>query len=253
MEAARTAALRGHSVSLYEKSDRLGGHLIEAGSHCFKSGIARLSAWYENELKRLKVNVCLNTCLDAAQIKELAPDALISAVGSTHFVPPIPGSDSDKACLCLDVLLKKRQLGQNVVVVGGGLTGSELAYDLAAYEGKTVTLVEALDDILSAGMSVPTAVDTMLRDLLDYNNVNIITGKHIVAVTELGAVLKASDGSEETVPADDVIFAIGLKPAKGILDELTDAGIELHQVGDCTGIGNIRTAIAGAYEIAKGI
>lgn len=253
MEAARTAALRGHSVSLYEKSDRLGGHLIEAGSHCFKSGIARLSAWYENELKRLKVNVCLNTCLDAAQIKELAPDALISAVGSTHFVPPIPGSDSDKACLCLDVLLKKRQLGQNVVVVGGGLTGSELAYDLTAYEGKTVTLVEALDDILSAGMSVPTAVDTMLRDLLDYNNVNIITGKRIVAVTELGAVLKASDGSEETVPADDVIFAIGLKPAKGLLDELTGAGIELHQVGDCTGIGNIRTAIAGAYEIAKGI
>lgn len=253
MEAARVSALRGHKVILCEKEQKLGGHLIEAGSHCFKSGIARLAVWYENEMKRLGVEVKLGTLLSADDVKALAPDAVITATGSNHFVPPIPGHDHPKASVCLDVLLGKCELGERVTVVGGGLTGSELAYDLAAYEGKQVTLVEALDDILSAGMAVPTAVNTMLRDLLDANKVRLVTGKRICAVTDEGALVRSAEGEEELIPADNVVFAIGLKPCYGLASELVDSGIELYETGDCTGIGNIRTAIAGAYEIAKGI
>jgi len=253
MEAARVAAICGHDVSLYERNDVLGGHLIEAGSHPFKLGIAKLNDWYKNELERAKVKVYLNSELDAEKIKALQPDAVVLSVGSEHFVPPIPGHDSEKASVCLDVLMGKKEVGERVVVVGGGLTGSELAYDLAAYAGKQVTLVEALDNILSAGMPVPQAVDMMLRDLLDYHKVNIVTGNRITAVNEEGAVIQDKDGNLTTIPADDVVFAIGLKTNKSLVNELSGCGIELYEVGDGTGIGNIRTAIAGAYEVVRGI
>lgn len=254
MEAARVAKLRGHEVELYEATDALGGHLQEAGSHCFKTGIAKLNTWYQHELKKLNIPVHLNTPLDADFIKNSCVDSAILAVGSCHFVPKfVQGYDHEKAVVCYDVLMKKKNIGNNVVVVGGGLTGSELAYDLACYEGKTVTLVEAMDDILSSGPAVPRPVDMMLRDLLAYYKVDIKTGNKIIAVTDEGAVIEAKDGLQTTVKADNVIFCIGLKPNKSLAQELMYSGIEVFEVGDGKGIGNIRTAVSDAFEIARKI
>lgn len=251
MEAARVAAICGHKVTIYERSGELGGHLIEAGSHPFKRGIAKLNEWYKCELAALGVSVVLNHAMTKEDIVRLHPDVAVLSVGSEHFVPPIPGRDNKIASVCLDVLLGRREVGQNVVVVGGGLTGSELAYDLAAYGKKNVTLVEALDDILSAGMKVPQAVDNMLRDLLAYHKVNILAGHKLAEVTDEGAVVVGKDGERTLVKADDVIFAIGLKPNHSMANELAGTGIEVYELGDGTGIGNIRTAIAGAYEVMR--
>lgn len=252
MEAARTAKLAGHEVELYEKSDSLGGHLIEAGSHPFKSGIADLNKWYQRELKVLDIPVHLGTALDSEQIKALGTEVVILATGSDHFIPPIPGHDHEKSVICYDVLMGKAELGQKVVVVGGGLTGSELAYDLASYEHKDVTLVEGLDDILSSGPVVPTAVNQMLRELLDYKKVNIVTGNFISAVNDNGAVIRDRvTGEEKTIEADNVVFAVGLKPKKSMAAELLGSGIEVYQVGDGSYVGNIRTAVADAYEVAR--
>lgn len=254
MEAARAATLRGHDVTLYEATDKLGGHLQEAGSHEFKTGIHKLNLWYQQELKALGVPVVMNTKVDADFIKNSGVDSVILAVGSYHFVPKfVQGYDHAKASLCLDVLMGERKVGENVVVVGGGLTGSELAYDLACYEGKKVTLVEALDDILSSGMAVPRPVELMLRDLLDYYKVDIRTGNKIKAVTDEGAVIVNNAGEETVIPADDVIFAIGLRPNQSLREELMYSGIEVFEVGDGRAIGNIRTAVSEAYEIARKI
>jgi len=254
MEAARAATLRGHDVTLYEATDKLGGHLQEAGSHEFKTGIHKLNLWYQQELKALGVPVVMNTKVDAEFIKNSGVDSVILAVGSYHFVPKfVQGYDHAKATLCLDVLMGDRKVGENVVVVGGGLTGSELAYDLACYEGKKVTLVEALDDILSSGMAVPRPVELMLRDLLDYYKVDIRTGNKIKAVTDEGAVIVNNAGEETVIPADDVIFAIGLRPNQSLKEELMYSGIEVFEVGDGRAIGNIRTAVSEAYEIARKI
>lgn len=251
MEAARVAVLRGHDVTIYERGDSLGGHLIEAGSHPFKDGIAKLNDWYKEELGSLGVKLAFGRDMSAGDIAELRPDVAVLSVGSEHFVPPIPGSDKKIASVCLDVLLGRKEVGENVVVVGGGLTGSELAYDLAAYGKKKVTLVEALDDILSAGMPVPQAVDNMLRDLLEYHKVDIVTGSKLSEVRDDGAVVTDGNGNQHFIPADDIIFAIGLKPNRSMADELAETGIETYELGDGTGIGNIRTAIAGAYEVMR--
>lgn len=253
MEAARSARLRGHDVELFEAEDHLGGHLNEAGSHPFKSGIARLNTWYQRELDELGVRVRLNTKVDAEMIKCGGYDSVILAVGSYHFIPGfVKGHDHEKAVVSYDVLMGKRQLGENVVVVGGGLTGSELAYDLARYAGKKVTLVEALPDILSAGPENPKPVDMMLRDLLDYYKVDIRAGHKIVAVEDEGAVIENSvTGERITLPADDVVFCIGLKPNASLREELMYSGLEVFEVGDGVAVGNIRSCISNAYEIAR--
>lgn len=252
MEAARTAKLRGHEVELFEADDHLGGHLNEAGSHPFKTGIARLNSWYESELKSLSVPVHLNRRVTAEEIKALGVDTVILAVGSYHYIPAfVEGHDHKKAALSLDVLLGRHELGQKVVVVGGGLTGSELAYDLARYSGKEVTLVEALPDILSAGPAVPQPVDMMLRDLLDYYKVDIRTNSRIKAVNDRGAVIEGADGTITELDADDVVFCIGLKPNCSMRAELMYSGIEVFEAGDGVAVGNIRTAISSAFEIAR--
>ena len=255
MEAARAAKLRGHDVELYEASDVLGGHLNEAGSHPFKTGIHKLNLWYQQELAALNVPIHMNTPVDAEMVKQSGVDSVILAVGSYHFIPKfVKGYDHDKAVVSYDVLMGNREVGDNVVVVGGGLTGSELAYDLARYAGKKkVTLVEALPDILSSGPAVPQPVNLMLRDLLDYYKVDIKTSNKIMAVTDEGAVIEDNNGVQTTIPADDVIFCIGLRPNQSLREELMYTGIEVFEVGDGKGVGNIRTAVADAYEIARKI
>ena len=135
---------------------------------------------------------------------------MILAVGSDHFIPRIEGVNHEKCVSCRDILIKNKKAGDEVVIVGGGLTGCELAYDLAAVEGKKVTLVEGLNDIMSSGPAVPMAVNTMLRDLLAKYGVTIRTGRMISAVNDEGAVVKDREGNLETIKADQVIMAIGL-------------------------------------------
>ena len=252
MQAALTAFEAGHDVSLYEASDVLGGHLNEAGSHPFKYGIADLNKWYQRQLKKNGIPVYLNSPMDAEKIKALKPDVAILSVGSYHFIPPIPGHDHEKSVLCYDVLMGQKKVGQKVVVVGGGLTGSELAYDLAAYEGKDVTVVEGLPDILSAGAPVQKSVNMMLRDLLDYNHVKLVTNTFISEVSDEGAVvLDRATNTKYTIPADNVVFAIGLKPNKSLAHDLLGSGIEVHEVGDGKQVANIRVSTSEAYEVAR--
>lgn len=252
MQAALTAKEAGHDVELYEGSDHLGGHLTEAGSHPFKQGIYKLNHWYQKQLEKEKIPVHLNTMLTAEDIKVMHPDVAILATGSDHFIPAsIPGGrDHEKSVVCYDVLMHKKQLGKKVVIVGGGLTGSELAYDLASFENKDVTLVEALPDILAAGAQ--KAVSMMLRDLLDYHHVNIMTGHKIVSVTDAGALVEnVLTGEQILLEADNVVFAIGLKPKASMVKDLMGSGIEVHEIGDGKQVSNIRQCTSEAYEIAR--
>lgn len=254
MQAALTVKEAGHDVELYEGSDHLGVHLTEAGSHPFKRGIYDLNHWYQRQLDKEGIPVHLNTMLTAEDIKAKHPDVAILAVGSDHFIPgSIPGGrDHEKSVICYDVLMGTKKVGQKVVIVGGGLTGSELAYDLASFEHKDVTVVEALPDILSAGAPVQKSVSMMLRDLLAEHHVDLKVGHKIVAVTDAGAVVEnVATGEQLTLEADNVIFAIGLKPKASMVKELMGSGIEVHEIGDGKQVSNIRVCTSEAYEVAR--
>ena len=251
MEAARTAKIAGHDVELYEKSSVLGGHLIEAGHHPIKDGIAKLNKWYQVELKKLGVPVHLNSEITAEDLKAMGADVGILAVGSDYFIPDIPGKDHAKAVTCYDALMRNVDLGEKVAIIGGGLTGSELAYELAKYDNKDVTIVEGLDNILAAGAPVQKAVKMMLLDLHKEAGIKVKAGNMIKAVTDQGAVLADKNGKETVLEADNVIFAIGLKAKNRIAKDLLGTGIEVYEIGDGAGVGNIRKAVAEGYQVAR--
>ncbi|MBQ1482285.1 MAG: FAD-dependent oxidoreductase [Erysipelotrichaceae bacterium] len=251
MEAARTSALRGYKVTLFEKSDHLGGHVVEAGAHSFKSEIAKLNAWYQNELKELKVDVKLDhePCINC--IRKQEPDAIILATGTNEVHPNIPGLD--KAVPSLDAIDHPEKLGQKVLIVGGGLVGCEIALD-EANRGKEVTVVEALDDIMAAGgAGAPYPNKQMIVDLFENKGVRVCTSTKLVEVTDEGAVVETADGNKNMVKADTVVSALGFRPAPNLKEEWKELGVPMYEVGDATGAGTIMKAIWDAYEAANSI
>ena len=249
MEAARCAALRGHDVTLCEGSDRLGGNLIPAGAHPFKEELNELNRWYQGQLAQLGVTVELGVRLTAREIQDRSPDAVVLAVGAAPAVPPVPGIDSPKVIDCVTALTGPDLPGQRVLVVGGGLVGCETALGYAQ-AGKQVTILEALPDILSAGIPVPEMNDSMLRDLLDEAGVVRRTGRRLSRVTEDGAVADGPDG-EEKLPADHIVLAVGFTPRTSLAPELAGAGMEVYQVGDGSRVGSVMTAIGSAYTVGR--
>ena len=251
MEAARVAALRGHTVTLCEGSEQLGGSLIPAGAHDFKADLRDLNGWYQRQLSKLGVTVERNTRLDAAAILARKPDAVVLAQGAVPVIPKIPGVDSPKVVDCVTALTANPQVGDKVVVLGGGLVGCETAVGYAR-EGKTVTLVEALPDILSAGIPVPESNEQMLRDLLAEGKVAMKTACRLSAVTDAGVTLSTPDG-EENLEADTVVLAVGFTPRDSLAGDLLGAGLEVYPVGDGVKVGSVMTAVAAGYTAGRKI
>ncbi|MBQ3263026.1 MAG: FAD-dependent oxidoreductase [Oscillospiraceae bacterium] len=253
MEAARVAKLRGHDVEVYEKSDVLGGHLVHTGQHDFKQEVAALNKWYQKQLELLEIPVHMNTAVDAELLKSVKPDAVILAVGSYAIMPKwLEGVDHEKSVSCIDALMGNKPVGQNVVIVGGGMTGCELGYDLAR-EGKKVQIVEMAPDILMAGPPMPIANGMHLRMLLGATGVELLTSTKIAAINDEGAVVETADGEKKTLPADTVILAMGLRPENSLAADLRGEGMEIFEIGDGRQVVNIMNAVWDGYEVAKNL
>lgn len=252
METARTASLRGHKVSLYEKSDQLGGNLIPAGAHDFKIEIRELNTWYQHELAALNVDIHRNEAMNIEKIKALHPDAVVLSVGSEPVIPRVDGIGSEKAVSCIDVLNRRKPVGNDVVVVGGGLVGCEMALEFIN-EGKNVTIVEALPALMSSGEAVPHPNKSMLLDIFEQEKIKILTNTKLTGIDENGAIVTCADKTQKTVKADTVVIAIGFKPLPSMARALQENGFEVYEVGDGKHVGNILTAVWDAYEVARTI
>ena len=254
MEFARTAKMRGHEVTIYEKSGRLGGLQIPAGAHEFKKHNHMLVEWYRREMDDLKIPVEYNCEMTPDKLKELAPDIAILATGSVAVMPrSIAGIDHPKCASAVDMLDGKVEVGQKVVVVGGGLVGCETAIDLAMH-GKEVTLVEASDAILSASAMIAIMVAQMIPDLIEHYHVKVLTGHKIEAINDQGAVVSPVKGGEKIeLPADNVIMSIGMRPLPNMSDALKGCGIETYVIGDGVAPGMVYTAVNSAYDLARRI
>lgn len=193
----------------------------------------------------------LNTRLDAAAILARKPDAVVLAQGAVPVIPRVPGVDSPKVVDCVAALTRDPDVGDKVVVIGGGLVGCETAVGYAQ-AGKTVTVIEALPDILSAGIPVPESNEQMLRDLLAEGKVAIKTASRLSAVTETGVTLSTPNG-EETLEADTVVLAVGFTPRPSLADDLLGSGLEVYPVGDGVKVGSVMTAVAAGYTVGRRI
>lgn len=247
MEAARVARLRGADVTLYEKTDVLGGNLIPAGAHDFKVEIGSLTEYYRKQMELLGVDVRMNTEINADLLKASGADAVILATGS---VPVMPRSIEgiEKAVSGVDALLGRKPVGNSVVIVGGGLVGCEIAYGYAK-EGKQVAIVEALNQILNLN-NVPGMNKAMLLDAFEYYKTPIYTGTKLKAVLDDGAIVELADGTEMKLDADTVILSIGYRSLPSLKESLEGSGIPVYEIGDGNKVGNVMSCIADAYETA---
>ena len=250
MEAARTAALRGYEVKLFEKTDKLGGHLTEAGAHSFKKEVKQLNEWYQRELAKLNVPVVLNCELTADLIKAEKPDVVIEATGSMTSVPPIPGIE--KTIPALDAINHPEKLGHKVIIAGGGLVGCEIAYD-EVLKGHEAVIVEALGDIMAAGEPAPLPNIMMIKAEFAARGVDVHTNTRVVEIDEAGVLVRDPQGKEFRIDGDTVVNALGFRPVRKLEEELKDAGIEVIPVGDTTGAANILKAVADGYRAANNI
>ena len=251
MEAARTAALRGHQVTLIEKNAELGGCMIQAGSHSFKKEVADLNRWYQQELKGLSVDIHTGTEATPDMVKSLEADVVILSTGYVPVMPKVPGIENPMAIECMDAYAHPEKIGQNVVVVGGGLVGCEMALGYAM-EGKQVTAVEALDTLMTAGEEAPPIPNgQMIPDLFDHYGVKVLTRHKLTAVGD-GTVTLASEEGEKTILADTAVIAVGFRPAPSMAAELMDSGAVVYEI---TGqnIGTILRAIWSGYELGNNI
>jgi len=268
IEAARVLAMRGHEVTLYEKEDRLGGQLnlcrIPPGRQEFTTYMNYLFG----ELKRLNIEVVTGVEVTEEMIVEKSPAAVILATGSKKNIPDIPGIEMDHVADAESVLEGKADLGQNVIVVGGGAVGCETALYVAEKgtlspstafflmengvvsfeealnlknQGRSVTIVEMLDRI---GADFGTSHRWVNKQNLKRHNIQLMTKAQCLEINEKGIVV-SEDGQKRTIEADTVVIAAGYVPRSELFAQLKEKDVNIIQIGDANGP---RTCLEAIYE-----
>lgn len=244
MEAAIVAAKRGHDVHIYEKDSKLGGQWVLAAIPPTKEELGSFTVWQVNQLNKLGVKIHLNTELTADMVDEIKPDAVIVATGAKPFVPNIPGHDSEHVLLANDVLAGKQEAGKNVVVIGGGLVGSETAAHLANH-GRSVSIVEMNNDIFTG---TPSATKRYLMKDLENHKVNIYTESSVKEILDDSVVIEKTTGEKVGLESvDSVVMAIGSRSVNGLSDYLKDKVDEVVTIGDALQVRKAMEAVEEGY------
>lgn len=241
METALVAAKRGHKVTIYEKSNRLGGVFNEASNFSFKEKDRELLAWYERQIKNNKnINVLFNT--EVNDVSSLREDEVVIATGAVSR--KIPLKNFDKTISAVDYLKDKTQkVGDRPIIVGGGLTGCEIAYDMCL-EGKHPVIVEMKNDLI-AQPGVCLANSSYLRDYFELHKTEVHLKTKLLDIIDGGVRVEDADHNIQIIKGDSVIMSIGYVP-----QPLQCTRRNVHFVGDCVKVGNLRTVIWKAWDVA---
>ena len=244
MEAAITAANRGHDVTLVEKSDKLGGNLYPAGAPYFKEDIIKLCKVMVKRVEEAGVKVVLNTEVTPEYVECFNPDALFVAIGSNELRPPIKGMDLPHVIMAIDAELHPEKLGKKVAIMGGGLVGGEAAVSFH-HEGKECSIIEMKSKVAEEVNSFYRGglMPEIEKSATCYVNTKV---KEIIPT----GVLCEKDGEEFIIEADSVVCALGFRAPYDKVDALCDKVDEYYIIGDCKNVGQIYHATNEAYYAA---
>lgn len=238
MEAAMVLQDRGHTPVIYEKTDHLGGTFVPASAESYKGKLRELLAWYRLQIQKRGIEVRYNT--EVTTLEPFRGQEVILATGSVpRVLEKVPGHEKMiEAC----DYLNGQAVGQRVAVIGGGLTGCEIAYELAL-TGRQPIIVEMKDDLV-AQKGVCLANSSYLREYFELHKTPVYLNTTLKEVRD-GAIVCVQDGREFSLLCDSVISSAGYLPAP-----LAPAGKNVHLVGDCASVGNLRTVIWSAWDVA---
>lgn len=246
--AAITAANMNHEVTLCERSGELGGALKDEAAISFKSDLYRWIAVKTKELYNAGVKVLLNTPVTRELAGKLAPDVLIAAVGTVPAVPRIPGIEGKNVIMAGELAARESEIGQRVVVIGGGLVGCEAALSLAM-KGKDVSVIEMLP---RAAQDANPRHGPILLDLLA-KKANVYTNMKALEVRKDGLLCVNGEGEEVFFGADTIICAAGRRPLRSEILNLAGAAPRVIEIGDCIAGGNMMHATSQGYAAGLSI
>ena len=244
MECALVLKKRGHVPTIFEKTDVLGGMFLTASAMSFKENDKELVQWYLREIKREGIDVRFNT-----EVNDLGTlrgfDEIIVATGSVpRNMPAVKGFD--KTITLTQLLREKKEVGDKVMFFGGGQSACEAAYEMIL-QGKHPMIVEYAKDLVPA-QNVCLANASFLRDMMEYKNVPVYLESTITEIGDGYVIVRHKDGSTEKIECDDVVNGIGFVPTP-----IGEKKRNVHRVGDCVAIGNLRTAIWRAWDVCMKI
>lgn len=279
MEFARVSALRGHKVTIWEKRNRTIGLSLFAATPPRRYDIRYLGQWMERECRALGVEIILNKEATAEDILAAAKDfdRVVIAAGSRAVLPPIPTEEGIQLVHAWDVFDGKASLGKNVVVVGGGDVGVEVAMTIA--EVGTITAeqlrfmmiyetepAEKLKQLLTHGIHKVTVVEMGKKFAPDINpgsrwsimyrtkqlGVDMLKETRVLEIKKDAVIVENEDG-RKVIPADTVVIAAGARPNNGLYEELKDKLPKVDVIGDSVSVGRIHNAVESAYRLAMTI
>lgn len=246
MEAARVLALRGHTVTLVEKEKQLGGMYRWASVPEFKDDGKLLISWYEHQMERLKVQVELNSDVQAQDPRIEAADVVICATGSHAFLPPIKGIEY--GVTAVDVLKGAVTAKKEATIIGGGLVGCELAIWLSQH-GKSVRIIEMADTLMSTG--APADMNKqMILELLEHHQVEIRLQTKLQEIREHEIVVE-TQGTIQELASDCTILALGYRSNRSLYDQILLKAKDIYNIGDSSHPKDIMEGIWDAYELCS--
>ena len=245
LEAARVAAEAGHSVTVFDKNNYIGGQLAAPATASFKT-LSRLLNWYQLQMDKLGVKMCMETNVtpDSECLAEF--DELIVAIGSEPMKLPIPGIDSAKVVNVIDAHLHREKIvGDDIIVMGGGLSGVDFAIELAM-DGKNVTIVEMKS---SVGTDAPAVrLPAMYRMFQEYG-VNVLCDSRVVEINDEGVCIQ-SNGEMRQLKGDCVVDALGMKSLRPAAEAYLEKYPFARIIGDCDKPGKSGEAIRSGFFAA---
>ena len=248
MEAAITAADRGHEVILCEKRDSLGGMLKLAIQTPFKVDLKSFMELLIQRVQKRNIEIRLQAEVTPELAKEISPDFLILAVGGEPTIPDIPGVDNPKVMTITNLYSKNSIIGDKVAIIGGGLVGCEEGLALAM-QGKDVTIIEMLDKI--AKDAPVLHLKAMMLEFLKHPNLKVKKNARCYKITDEGVFAKDLDSKEMLYEADTVLLATGLTSHTEIVDSLRQSAPDYMVIGDCLKPKTVFEAIQGGYDAGR--
>ena len=263
MRAALYAAQRGHDVTLYEKSDTLGGQLFHADHFSFKWPVRNFKDWLVSALGKSSVKVMMNTQPTRQMIVAGGYDVVLAATGARINVPDIPGVRDEKGVqkypTCLEILGKESELGKHVVIVGGSEVGTETAMHLCQL-GHDVTVLTRQKRLAhnASGLHYITmafvkegpngeALESPAWEM--YDNLTGITGAETLKIEGNTVTYKADQG-EKTITGDSIVLCGGMTPCTAEAFDYSGLTAEFYAIGDCNGAGNLEVCNREAFARA---
>lgn len=249
MAAARLAALRGETVTLYEKEEKLGGQILLAALPPYKDPLMKWIQFLEKELLRLNVQIERGHLVNAEELIQSNFDAVILANGSQPIMP----TENKNACTAHQILKEEKEIAEgNVLIVGGGMVGLETAEYLDSVKRGSLTLtVIEMKDTLGEGMAPANLVPAMIR--LKNIGVNMMTKTRLISADEDTVRLETSGEEKELSGFTHIVYAMGSRPDQGLYDAVKDCGKEIYLIGDAKEAGQALQAVADGAAAAMAL